>query len=552
VLFHKRAARIVCFGCLSFAFACSGGSTAASPAASGGMVATAGAPSVTSGGGGGTPSSAGAGGVPTTSTGGSSGGLAAGEGGVAVGGSSAGSAGTGGVGGAAAGSGGAAPGVSQQVLQQQFIDLRFGMFIHFGILTYTGKWAEGNLDISQFNPQNLDPLQWAAAAASAKMKFGVLTTRHHDGFALWPSKASNFNVGHIPWRNGQGDVVKEYVDAFRKQGLLPGFYYSIWDTTQGNGPGSITPEKVTYIKTQLTELLSNYGEIPLLVFDGWSWMMGHRSVPFEEIHDLVKSLQPNMLIVDHDGIQSPWDADLVMYEEPRKVFAPTGNTTAAVQGNKINKNGGNDWFWSPTLQNLLTVSAVVDDHLKLLQPRYTNFILNCPPNRDGKLDDTMVTRLKEIGQAWSPDTTRAPLPEQAPLNVHPYMPASAAASSGNAADAIDGVNDLNNFKVWQATSATAQITLDLGKVRPKVGFFGYLPPYSGTGPSANGIITSYALSVSTDGTTFSEVASGTWAKDSKLKAVVFDGKDARYVRLDAKAADGGNPAATELTVGAAP
>jgi alpha-L-fucosidase len=538
-------------GCSLLTAACSGNEpTGVSPGAAG--AAAAGGNSAS----GGVATAAGSGGSANLATGGSLGGVAGGS----EGGAAAGSAGVSGGGGAAGlagssgngGSGGTSQGLPQQMLQQQFIDLRFGMFIHFGILTYTGKWAEGNLDIAQFNPQNLDPAQWAAAAAGAKMKFGVLTTRHHDGFALWPSKASDFNVGHIPWRNGKGDVVKEYVDAFRKQGLLPGFYYSIWDTTQGNGPGAVTPEKVAYVKTQLTELLTNYGEIPLLVFDGWSWMMGHRSVAFEELHDLVKLLQPNILIVDHDGIQSPWDADLVMYEEPRKVFAPAGNTTAAVQGNKINRNGGNDWFWSPTLQNLLTVTSVVDDHLKLLEPRYTNFILNCPPNRDGKMDDAIVSRLAEIGKAWSPNLARAPLPQQAPLNLHPYMPASASATSGNAADAIDGRNDLDNFKVWQAATASAQITLDLGKVRPKVGFFGYLPPYAGTGPSSNGIITSYALAVSTDGTTFTDVASGAWAKDSKLKAVTFDGHDARYVRLDAKSADGGNPAATELTVGAAP
>src|ERR1039457_333102 len=77
-------------------------------------------------------------------------------------------------------------------LQRRFVDLRFGMFLHFGILTYTGSWAQDNLDITQFNPTALDPGQWADAAVSANMKFGVLTTRHHDGFALWDSKVSDF------------------------------------------------------------------------------------------------------------------------------------------------------------------------------------------------------------------------------------------------------------------------------------------------------------------------------------------------------------------------
>jgi hypothetical protein len=111
-----------------------------------------------------------------------------------------------------------------------------------------------------------------------------------------------------------------------------------------NGP--LSASQMQYIKTQLTELLSNYGEIPFLVLDGWAWKMGHRNAPFAETHDLIKSLQPEILITDHDGIQGTWDADLVMYEEPKGVFSPTGNTIAAGQDNKINSTGGND-SWEP-------------------------------------------------------------------------------------------------------------------------------------------------------------------------------------------------------------
>ena len=180
-------------------------------------------------------------------------------------------------------------GRSWQQIQSDFVDLRFGMFICLGILTYTGSWGQPNLPINQFNPTNLDCNQWATAAASAKMKFGVLTTRHHDGFALWPSRASTFNVGSISWRSGKGDVVQEYVTAFRAKGLEPGLYYSIWDSTQNNGSnGALSASQMQYIKTQLTELLSNYGKIPFLVLDGWAWKMGHRNAPFAEIHDISK------------------------------------------------------------------------------------------------------------------------------------------------------------------------------------------------------------------------------------------------------------------------
>ena len=361
-------------------------------------------------------------------------------------------------------------GRSWHQIQSDFIDLRFGMFICLGILTYTGSWGQPNLPINQFNPTNLDCNQWADAAVSSKMTFGVLTTRHHDGFALWPSKASTFNVGNITWRSGKGDVVQEYVTAFRAKGLQPGLYYSIWDSTQNNGSnGALSASQMQYIKTQLTELLSNYGKIPLLVLDGWAWKMGHRNAPFAEIHDLIKSLQPEILIVDHDGIQGPWDADLVMYEEPKGVFSPTGNTIAAAQDNKINGTGGNDWYWAPDIGNLMTTSAIVDGHLKKLEASYTNFILNCPPNRQGLLDQGILDILAQVGSAWTPNASRAPLPAQVPLNEHPYMPTGATATSGTASNAIDGVNDVGVNTVWtSSTSFPQSLTLDLGSVKPDV------------------------------------------------------------------------------------
>ncbi len=298
--------------------------------------------------------------------------------------------------------GGTTPPKPLQQLQSEYIDLRFGMFLHFGILTYTGSWAQANLPIDQFNPTSLNPGQWADAAVAAKMKFGVLTARHHDGFALWPSQASNFNVGHISWRSGQGDVVREYVDAFRARGLGAGLYYSIWDATQGIGnTNTITAAQLQYVKTQLTELLTNYGPIPVLVLDGWAWKMGHQRVAYEQIRDLVKSLQPNCLISDQTGVADQWEADLAVFEEPKGVWSPSGNTLAAHQQQKINASGGNDWFWSPTIGSYMTVTQIVTQHLAVLEPRYTNFVLNTPPNRQGLLDSAIVTRLAEVGAAWN-------------------------------------------------------------------------------------------------------------------------------------------------------
>ncbi len=508
----------------------------------------------------------GAGGAGSALTGGAGGGGIVGASGGApgVGGSAMDGAGAG-VAGADGGTDAAPAGLPLDQLQRSYVDLRFGMFLHFGILTFCGSlpadpcpgmWSQANLAISNFNPSSLyDPGQWADAAVSAHMTFGVLTTRHHDGFALWPSAAGTFNVKSIPWKNGQGDVVRDYVDAFRSRGLLPGLYYSIWDNTQGIGNGPVTAAQLAYVKAQLTELLTNYGPIPLLVLDGWSWRMGHRAVAYQQIRELVKSLQPNCLITDHTHLVDPWEVDIINFEEPTGAFSPPGNTFAAEQDTKINGVGGNDWFWAPNLGGLLSVDAIVTTHLRALELRWTNFILNCPPNRDGRLDDSIVSRLAAVGAAWSPNLSRQPLPAQPRIIEHPYTAVSATATSGNATNAIDGINDTQIHTSWRTSGALPQsVTLDLGQVQPDVGMLTYLPPYSlslGGAGLTTGAVTSYGILVSSDGTNFIQAAAGTWPADGKLKTVIFSPVSARYVRFEARAAMGGGAAiTTDLTVGA--
>jgi alpha-L-fucosidase len=438
-------------------------------------------------------------------------------------------------------------------LQREFIDLRFGMFLHFGILTYTGSWSQRNLDISKFNPTELDCRQWADAAAAAGMKFGVLTTRHHDGFALWQTETSDFSVKGIPWKNGKGDVVREYVDAFRAKGLLPGLYYSVWDNTKGLGNSPITEEDIEYVEAQLRELLTSYGPIPILVLDGYSWKMGHKAIPYERLRAFIKSLQPNCLVIDHTHLQCLYDNDLAVFEEPKGVFAPKGNKVAAAQDNRI--IGGNDWFWgdSTATENPMSLYDIVNKHLIPLEQRYTVFILNCPPNRKGLLDDRIVARLAEVGKKWKPNPKRKPLPAQGPQNELPVAVESAEATSGNAALAIDGINDSYFYSVWESSKDLPQsITLDLGRSYPDIGILCYVPKYvTIEKPTSEGAITAYEISVSEDGRNFTKAASGKWPADSNMKTVAFGPAAARYVRLTALEAKDGFAAATELSIGRA-
>ena len=168
------------------------------------------------------------------------------------------------------------------------------------------------------------------------------------------------------------------------------------------------------------------------------------------------------------------------------------------------------------------------------------------------LDDAIVTRLGEVGNAWSPDPNRPPLPKQPPQIDVAYDPVAAVATSGYATSAIDGQDDWYLYSVWQSSSALPQsLTVDLGQVRPDVAVLDYVPRnIAQVGPSADGAITSYAISTSMDGATFTAATSGTWDADGKMKTAAFGPVAARYVRLDALAVSGTNAAATEIAIGA--
>jgi alpha-L-fucosidase len=139
-------------------------------------------------------------------------------------------------------------------LQQQFVDLGFGMFIHYNIPTYMeDDWADPDAAPEIFNPKKLNTDQWAKAARSANMTYGCLTTKHHSGFAIWDTKTTPYNVMNSPLKR---DVVKEFVNSFRKQGLKVMLYFSILDTHHKLRPGQITPAHIKMVKDQLTELLT--------------------------------------------------------------------------------------------------------------------------------------------------------------------------------------------------------------------------------------------------------------------------------------------------------
>ena len=439
--------------------------------------------------------------------------------------------------------------------QRAFVDMRFGAFVHFGIRTFTGgAWGEPNQDISQFNPVDLDCNQWIDAFKSANMKFAILTTKHHDGFCLWDSKYTDYDVANTPWKNGKGDVVREYVNACRANGIAPGLYYSVWDATAGIGEGNeITEAQMDVILGQITELLTNYGEIPMLIMDGWSWKTGHHKVPYTRIHQLVRELQPDCLLSDHTHLRALYDVDIVYYEAGNP--CPDDNTLPATLSALIYKDGGNGWFWTPQIPTapLMTVDEVVEN-LHFVEPRWCSYILNCPPNDKGLMDANIVERLAAIGKAWQPNPNRPPLPDPGPQNLSPVMPDTAFATSGNAWYAIDGLNDRYYYTVWKSEGPLPQsVTLDMGDIVAGLGYLSYVPQYKPVVvPTEQGSIKEWRLYKSMDNVDYDEITHGEWNGDTKMKVITFSPTEARYLRLEAVSAVGDTAAITELAVGLAP
>jgi alpha-L-fucosidase len=274
----------------------------------------------------------------------------------------------------------------------------FIAFAHFGMNTFTDReWGEGKEDPRLFNPTDFDARQWAVALQDAGVKLLILTAKHHDGFCLWPSKFTEHCVRNSPWRDGKGNVVREVVDALREKQIRVGLYLSPWDRNQPVYGDS--PKYNEYFRNQLRELLTNYGPIDEVWFDGACGEGPNgkkQEYDWPACYALVRELQPNALIaICGPDIRWVGNESGVARENESSVVNRDGRLAWHPAECDVSIRPG--WFYHPSEDaKVKSLATLADIYFKSVG-RNSVLLLNIPPDRRGRIADADVARLREFG-----------------------------------------------------------------------------------------------------------------------------------------------------------
>lgn len=315
--------------------------------------------------------------------------------------------------------------------REWFQNAKFGLFIHWGPFSIPGdgEWVMNQRNITVknytrlmdfFNPIEFKAQQWVKMAKDAGMEYITLITRHHDGFSMWDTKQSDFNIMHSPYHK---DIVKAMADECHKQGVKLFVYYSLLDwrrddyswTTGNTGKGTGRTVQgdwnhyIQFMKNQLTELLTNYGEIGGVWFDGYWDQLDNDNhdnpTPrvdwhFREIYDLIHKLQPQCLVGNNHHITPLPGEDFQMFEKD----LPGGNTTgfggASVSPLPLEtcETINNSWGFNITDTTYKTHKQLID-YLVRANGYGANFLLNIGPMPNGDIQPEFKERLAFMG-SW--------------------------------------------------------------------------------------------------------------------------------------------------------
>lgn len=367
--------------------------------------------------------------------------------------------------------------------QLRWQEMEFYAFVHFSLNTYTDQsWGYGNEDVKLFNPTKADCRQWARICKEAGMKGIIITAKHHCGFCLWPSKYTEYSVKNSPWKNGKGDMVREMAEACTEYDLKLGIYLSPWDR---NHPDYGKPEYITYFRNQLTELLTNYGPIFEVWFDGANGGSGYynganetRTIDRKTYYDwkntysLIRKLQPNIVIWNDGGDRG----DLRWVGTEAGFVGETNwsllNATGEVSWNMLHfglENGNSwvpaevntsirpEWFYHPNEDTKVkTVPHLLDTYYKSIG-RNGTLLLNFPIMPNGLIHENDEKMALEFAKT---------VKETFAVNLAENTKAEASNVRGNVKEfGADNAIDNNKNTYWAADDdvTKASLTIDFGK-----------------------------------------------------------------------------------------
>lgn len=316
---------------------------------------------------------------------------------------------------------------SPQQLEWQQMELT--AFLHFGINTFTDReWGDGTEDPALFNPTELDAEQWVRTLKDAGFKMVLLTVKHHDGFCLWPTKTTSHSVASSPWKEGKGDVVKELRDACTKYGMKFGVYLSPWDRNAECYGDS--PRYNQFFIEQLTELLTNYGEVHEVWFDGANGEGPNgkkQEYDWDAFYKTIQRLQPKavMAIMGDDvrwvgnekgiGRETEWSATVLtpgIYARSAEnnkrlgVFGKakdlgsrqmlTNATELFWYPSEVDVSIRPGWFWHEKENDKVKSLKHLTDIYFQSVGYNSVLLLNIPPDRRGLIHEADVARLREF------------------------------------------------------------------------------------------------------------------------------------------------------------
>ena len=361
-------------------------------------------------------------------------------------------------------------------------EMEYYMFVHFTVNTFTDKeWGYGDEKESVFNPSALDCRQWAKVAKEAGMKGIIITAKHHDGFCLWPSEFTEHSVKNSPWKDGKGDVLSDLRMACDEYGLKMGVYLSPWDR---NSAVYGTPEYLDYYRKQLRELLTKYGDIFEVWFDGANGGDGYYGGAREtrkidnktyydwpNTHAIVRELQPGAVMFSDAGPDVRWVGNesgmgsLTNWCLLNKDEMYPGGDFARILGEghedgnywvpaEVDVSIRRGWFYHEAQDSMVRSPENLMELYYSSVGRNSNLLLNIPPDRRGLLHENDVKSLLAFRELREKEFS-----SELALGKKAFS----SASRGKSFKA-QNVNDGNPETFWSATDdvPSASVTIDLG------------------------------------------------------------------------------------------